>query len=173
VNGYAGTVGIEPFASMAAAQGKGVFVLVRTSNASAAAIQDFRDADGQALYEKMAQIVSEIGSRPELIGEHGYSDIGMVVGGTAPETTTALRAKYHKTWFLVPGYGAQGAGAADCIRFCKADGTGALINASRSIIYAYEKPQYRDQFGDDWKKCIEQAVIDAKIDLAQAMQTKL
>ncbi|MBM4029754.1 MAG: orotidine-5'-phosphate decarboxylase [Planctomycetes bacterium] len=173
VNGYAGTDGIEPFASMAAAQGKGVFVLVRTSNASAAAIQDFRDADGQALYEKMAQIVSEIGSRPELIGEHGYSDIGMVVGGTAPETTTALRAKYHKTWFLVPGYGAQGAGAADCIRFCKADGTGALINASRSIIYAYEKPQYRDQFGDDWKKCIEQAVIDAKIDLAQAMQTKL
>ena len=85
----------------------------------------------------------------------------------------ALRAKYDKTWFLVPGYGAQGAEAVDCIRFCKSDGTGALINASRSIIYAYERPQYKDQFGDDWKKCIEQAVIDAKIDLAQAMQSKL
>jgi orotidine-5'-phosphate decarboxylase len=173
VNGYVGADGIEPFAEMAAAQGKGVFVLVRTSNGSAAALQDFRDADGQALYEKVAEIVAQIGARPESIGEKGYSDIGMVVGGTSPDLTTALRAKYDKTWFLVPGYGAQGAAAADCIRFCKADGTGALINASRSIIYAYERPQYRDQFGDDWKKCIEQAVIDAKIDLAQAMQTKL
>jgi len=173
VNGYVGADGIEPFASMAAAEGKGVFVLVRTSNASAAAIQDFRDANGQALYEKMAEIVGEIGLRPELVGEKGYSDIGMVVGGTAPEATATLRAKYDKTWFLVPGYGAQGATAADCVRFSKADGTGALVNASRSVIYAYEKPQYKDQFGEDWKKCIEQAVIDAKIDLAQAMQTKL
>jgi len=173
VNGYAGADGIEPFAKMAAAQGKGVFVLVRTSNPSAAAIQDFQDAQGQALYEKVAQVVGEIGSRPEHIGEKGYSDIGMVVGGTAPEATAALRVKYDKTWFLVPGYGAQGAAAADCIRFCKSDGTGALINASRSIIYAYEKPQYKDTVGEDWKKCVEQAVIDAKIDLAQAMQTKL
>ncbi len=173
VNGYAGADGIEPFANMAAAEGKGVFVLVRTSNASAAAIQDFRDANGQALFEKVAEVVAQIGSRPELVGEKGYSDIGMVVGGTSPDATTTLRTKYDKTWFLVPGYGAQGAAAVDCIRFCKSDGTGALINASRSIIYAYEKPQYKDQFGDDWKKCVEQAVIDAKIDLAQAMQTKL
>jgi orotidine-5'-phosphate decarboxylase len=173
VNGYAGADGIEPFANMASSQGKGVFVLVRTSNPSAAAVQDFRDAQGQALYEKMAQIVGEIGSRPEHIGEKGYSDIGMVVGGTSPDATTALRTKYDKTWFLVPGYGAQGAEAVDCIRFCKSDGTGALINASRSIIYAYERPQYKDQVGEDWKKCVEQAVIDAKIDLARAMQTKL
>jgi orotidine-5'-phosphate decarboxylase len=158
---------------MAAAQGKGVFVLVRTSNPSAATIQDFRDAQGQALFEKMAEVVNEIGSRPEYLGTKGYSDIGMVVGGTSPDATTSLRAKYTKTWFLVPGYGAQGAEAVDCVRFCKSDGTGALINASRSIIYAYERPQYRDQFGDDWKKCVEQAVVDAKIDLAHAMQTKL
>ncbi len=173
INGYTGADGIEPFAKMAAAQGKGVFVLVRTSNPSAAALQDFRNADGQALYERMAQIVGEIAYRPEYLGEKGYSSVGMVVGGTAPEATASLRTQYDKTWFLVPGYGSQGAEAADCIRFCKPDGTGALINASRSIIYAYEKPQYKDQFGDDWKKCIEQAVIEAKIDLARAMQTKL
>ena len=94
----------------------------------------------------------------------------MVVGGTAPEVTTALREKYDKVWFLVPGYGSQGASAEDCIRFCKSDGTGALINASRSIIYAYEKPQYIEQFGNDWKRCIEQAVADAKVDLAKGMQ---
>ena len=171
VNGYTGTDGIEPFADMADKQGKGIFVLVRTSNPSAAAIQDFTDADGQAMYEKLAEVVAQIANKDERIGTHGYSNVGMVVGGTAPRITTALRQKYDKVWFLVPGYGSQGAEAADCVRFCKPDGTGALINASRSIIYAYEKPKYKGQFGDDWKRCIEQAVIDAKVDLANAMQT--
>jgi len=173
VNGYPGIDGIEPFAKMADAQGKGVFVLVRTSNESAAAIQDFKDADGQAMYEKMAEIVNGVANEPGRVGSCGFSNVGMVVGGTAPEVTAALRSKYDKIWFLVPGYGSQGASAADCVRFCRTDGTGALINASRSVIYAYEKPKYRDQFGDDWKKCIEQAVIDAKVELANAMQTKL
>ncbi len=173
VNGYTGTDGIEPFAAMADKQGKGVFVLVRTSNPSAAAIQDFTDANGVAMYEKLADVVGQIANKDERIGSNGYSNIGMVVGGTAPQVTAALRQKYDKVWFLVPGYGSQGAEAADCVRFCKTDGTGALINASRSIIYAYEKPQYKSQFGEDWKRCIEQAVIDAKVDLANAMQTKL
>jgi len=171
VNGFAGVDGIEPFADMASKQGKGIFVWVRSSNPSAAAIQDFVDADGQTMYEKLAEIVGQIANETERIGSSGYSNVGMVVGGTAPHISTALRQKYDKIWFLVPGYGSQGASAADCVRFCKPDGTGALINASRSIIYAYEKPKYKDQFGDDWKRCIEQAVIDAKVDLANAMQT--
>ena len=173
INGYTGTDGIEPFADVATQQGKGVFVLVRTSNPSAAAIQDFADSDGQRMYEKVAEIVNEIAGKPERIGDNGYSNIGMVVGGTATEITAELRQKYEKIWFLVPGYGSQGASAEDCVRFCKPDGTGALINASRSIIYAYERPQYKEQFGEDWKRCIEQAVIDAKIELANAMQTLL
>jgi len=170
INGYTGVDGIEPFADTASKQGKGVFVLVRTSNPSAAAIQDLACADGQRMYEKLAEIVAQLAGKPERLGNSGYSNVGMVVGGTAPEVTTALRHKYDNVWFLVPGYGSQGASAADCVRFCKPDGTGALINASRSIIYAYEKPKYKDQFGDDWKRCIEQAVIDAKVDLATAMQ---
>ncbi|MFQ6034589.1 MAG: orotidine-5'-phosphate decarboxylase [Sedimentisphaerales bacterium] len=171
VNGYTGADGIEPFADMATKQGKGIFVLVRTSNPAAAAIQDFADADGQTMYEKLAELVGEIANKPQRIGKNGYSNVGMVVGGTAPQVTTALRHRYDKVWFLVPGYGSQGASAGDCVRFCKPDGTGALINASRSIIYAYEKPKYKQQFGDDWKRCIEQAVIDAKVDLANAMQS--
>ncbi|HLB72997.1 MAG TPA: orotidine-5'-phosphate decarboxylase [Sedimentisphaerales bacterium] len=171
INGYIGTDGIEPFAEMATKQGKGIFVLVRTSNPSAAEIQDFTGADGQAVYERVAEVVARIGDIPERIGANGYSNIGMVVGGTAPDVTKALRHKYEKVWFLVPGYGSQGATAEDCVRFCKPDGTGALVNASRSIIYAYERPQYKEQFGDDWKRCVEQAVIDAKVDLANAMQT--
>ena len=173
INGYTGTDGIEPFAQMATDQGKGLFVLVRTSNPSAAEIQDFTDAEGHAMYERVAEVVARIGDQPERIGTSGYSNIGMVVGGTAPEVTTALRRKYDRVWFLVPGYGSQGASAPDCVRFCKPDGAGALINASRSIIYAFEKPKYREQFGSDWKRCIEQAVIDAKVDLANAMQTLL
>ena len=173
INGFAGVDGIQPFADVAAEQGKGVFVWVRSSNASAAAVQDFAGADGQMMYEKLAEIVGEIANETERIGSNGYSNVGMIVGGTAPHVTKALRTKYDKVWFLVPGYGSQGASAADCIRFCKPDGTGALINASRSIIYAYEKPEYKGQFGDDWKRCIEQAVIDAKLDLARAMQTLL
>ena len=173
INGFAGAEAIVPFADMANKQGKGVFVWVRASNPGAAAIADFADANGQMMYEKIAEIVNEIAIKPERIGSSGYSNVGMIVGGTAPDVTTALRQKYDKVWFLVPGFGSQGASAADCVRFCKPDGTGALINASRSIIYAYEKPKYKEQFGDDWKRCVEQAVIDVKVDLANAMQTKL
>ena len=173
INGFAGIDAIEPFANMANQQGKGIFVWVRSSNPSAAAIQDFADADGQTMYEKIAEIVGQIAGKPEQIGSSGYSNVGMIVAGTAPEVTTALRQKYEKVWFLVPGYGSQGATAADCVRFCKPDGTGALINASRSIIYAYEKPKYKEQFSDDWKRCIEQAIIDAKVDLANAMVNRI
>jgi orotidine-5'-phosphate decarboxylase len=171
INGFAGVEAIEPFVRVADQHGKGIFVWVRSSNPTAAPIQDFADADGQMMYEKLAEIVAQIANKPERIGKNGYSNVGMVVGGTSPEVTTALRHKYDKLWFLVPGYGSQGASAADCVRFCKPDGTGALINASRSVIYAYEKPKYKEQFGDDWKRCVEQAVIDAKVDLANAMQT--
>jgi len=173
VNGFAGAEAIEPFADIATKQGKGVFVWVRASNPGAAVIQDFASGDGQKMYEKLAAVVGEIANKPGRIGKAGYSNIGMVIGGTSPEETTALRKKYDNMWFLVPGYGSQGASAADCVRFCKKDGNGALINASRSIIYAYENPKYKEQFGDNWKKCIEQAVIDAKLDLAKAVQDAL
>jgi orotidine-5'-phosphate decarboxylase len=170
INGFAGIEGIEPFANVADKEGKGIFVWVRSSNAGAAAIQDFADSTGQTMYEKLAEVVGEIANKPQRIGKSGYSNVGMIVGGTSPKATAALRKKYDNILFLVPGYGSQGATAADCVRFCKSDGTGALINASRSIIYAYEIPKYKEQFGSDWKKCIEQAVIDAKVDLANAMQ---
>jgi orotidine-5'-phosphate decarboxylase len=142
INGYAGSEGILPFADTANEQGKGIFVWVRASNPSAAMIQDMADANGVTLYERMAAVVAEIANDQARIGKHGYSNVGMIVGGTA---------------------------ASDCVQFCKPDGTGALISSSRSIIYAYENPKYTDRFGDNWEKCIEQAVIDAKVELAKAM----
>ncbi len=170
INGFAGSEGITPFAQIADKQGKGVFVWVRASNPSAAAIQDFADSNGIKMYEKLAEIVAEIANQKQRIGKCGYSNIGMVVGGTSGEQSIALRKKYDKIIFLVPGFGAQGASATDCMQFCKRDGTGALINASRSIIYAYENEKYSQQFGDNWGKCIEQAVTDAKVELAKAAQ---
>jgi len=169
VNGFAGAEGIEPFARMADEQGKGIFVWTHSSNPGGAAIQDFENSQGMKLYEQIAEIVNDIACQENRIGSGGYSNVGMVLAGLAGEQATEFRSRYDKIWFLVPGFGAQGASAADCIKLCKPDGTGALINASRSIIYAYEKPQYKQQFGDDWKKCIEQAVVDTKIELAKAM----
>ena len=139
-------------------------------NPSAAELQDFADADGVKMYEKMAEVVAAIANEESRIGERGYSNVGMVVGATSPEETSALRVKYPKSWLLIPGYGSQGATAADCVRFCNSDGAGAIVNASRSIIYAYELDKYKVQFGaENWEKCIEQAVIDAKVELSQAM----
>ena len=168
VNGFAGADGIVPFADTAIKQGKGIFVWVRASNPSAGTIQDFADANGVKMYEKLAAEVGTIAADAKYIGQSGYSNVGMVIGGTAPEEASALRAKYPTSWILVPGYGSQGASAADCMRFRNSDGLGVLVNSSRSIIYAYEKPIYREQFQDDWKKCIEQSIIDAKIELTQA-----
>jgi orotidine-5'-phosphate decarboxylase len=170
INGFAGSEGILPFADIANQQGKGVFVWVRASNPSAKVLQDFADSSGTKMYEKLAEVVAEIANQSQRIGKSGYSNIGMVVGGTNGQQTTALRKKYGKIIFLVPGFGSQGATAKDCLRFCKPDGSGALINASRSIIYAYENEKYKQQLGDNWEKCIEQAVIDAKIELARAAQ---
>lgn len=168
INGFAGADGIVPFADVASEQGKGVFVWVRGSNPSAGVIQDFTNAAGVTMYEKLAEVVGEIASQTKRIGASGYSNVGMVIGGTSPEVTTSLRQRYPKCWFLVPGFGSQGATAVDCLRFCNRDGLGALINASRSIIYAFDNVKYKDQFGDNWEKCIEQAAIDAKIELAKA-----
>ncbi len=173
VNPFAGLEGIEPFAKMAEAQGKGVFVWVRSSNPSAAEIQDFTDAQGTRLFEKIAEMVSQVAGEKTRTGKSGFSNVGMIVAGTTADVTSEMRRKYDNIWFLVPGYGQQGAKASDCVKFCKPDGMGALITASRSLIYAYERPEYKEQFGDKWKRCIEQAVIDAKIELANAMQTLL
>lgn len=169
VNGFAGAEGIVPFADIANEQGKGIFVWVRASNPSAAAIQDFADANGVTLYEKLAEIVGEISNEKKRLGSTGYSNVGMVVGGTSPEKTSKLRSQYPHSWFLVPGLGSQGAAPEDCVRFVNPDGRGALVNASRSIIYAYERPEYAERFGDNWEKAIEQAVISTKIQLAKAM----
>lgn len=136
VNPYLGTDGIAPFIKECAANDKGVFILVKTSNKSSGELQDLK-SDGKFIYEHMASLVKEWGN--EIIGTHGYSSAGAVVGATYPEQAAQLRAQMPRTYFLVPGYGAQGGGAKDVAPAFNKDGLGAIVNASRSIMCAYMK----------------------------------
>ena len=166
VNGYLGADGLKPFVDTARDTGKGVFVLVRTSNPSAAAIQDFADANGKKFYEHIAEQVASIGGGEGLIGGSGYSCVGAVVGATYPDEAARLREIMPQQIFLVPGYGAQGASADDCAAAFKPDGTGAIVNASRSVIYAFSRDEYA---GMDWKKAITEAAKKFADDVRNAV----
>ena len=167
VNGYFGEDGLSPFVEIGDETGRGVFVLVRTSNPSAAAIQDFAGADGTKFYEHMARQVAALGSAPRLIGENGYSCVGAVVAATYPDEARRLREIMPQQLFLVPGYGAQGATAADCAAAFKPDGTGAIVNASRSVIYAYENEQYKNM---SWQQAVETAAGAFADDIRKAVR---
>ena len=145
VNPFLGHDGIQPFADCARQHGGGVFVLVKTSNPSAGDLQDLQ-VDGQPLYEHLGALVESWGASSR--GQSGYSSVGAVVGATWPEQAARLRALMPHTLFLVPGYGAQGATAADVACCFDARGHGALINASRSIIFAWRAEPYADRYGE-------------------------
>jgi len=141
VNPYLGSDGVGPFIQAAEAHGKGLFILAKTSNPSSGEFQDRRIADsGRPLYEVVGQKIAEWGRTT--VGECGYSSIGAVVGATYPEMIESLRALMPQTPFLVPGYGAQGAGPADVARAFDPAGLGAVVNASRGIIFAYTSGDY-------------------------------
>lgn len=171
VNPYLGFDGVAPFLQVAKDEGKGVFVLVRTSNESAREFQDFKDAAGKPLFQFVAERCAAWAEDPELMGKAGYSCLGAVVGGTYPDDLKNLRALMPKSLLLVPGYGAQGATADDCAAAFAADGKGALVAATRSVIYAFSDPKYAERF-DNWEKCVEQAAIDMKEELNRAIEKR-
>ena len=135
VNPYLGTDGVEPFVDECNASDRGIFVLVKTSNPSSGEFQD-RLIDGRPLYELVAEKVVEWGN---MSMDGTYSNVGAVVGATYPEQLRELRARLPHTMFLVPGYGAQGGGAAGVAGAFDANGLGAIVNSSRAIMCAYQK----------------------------------
>ncbi len=147
VNPYLGSDGIVPFLQDVKNYGKGIFVLVKTSNKSSIELQDIKinDEDGKTykLYEVVAKLVDNWGKTVK--GKSGYSSVGAVVGATFPTDARILRKLMPKTYFLVPGFGIQGGKAEDVISSFNEDGLGALINASRSVIYAY---QFDEKFNE-------------------------
>ena len=163
VNPYLGTDGIAPFVKVAAREGKGLFVLVRTSNASAREFQDLV-ADGKPIYRHVAERLA--GWALPHRGRSGYSVVGAVVGATYPSELAELREALPGVPLLVPGYGTQGGSGADVAPAFDSSGLGALINNSRGITFAYRKPAAIAQFGDDWRAAIAQAVREMVEDLA-------
>ena len=161
VNPYMGSDSINPFVDECVKNDKGLFVLVKTSNPSSGEFQD-RLIDGKPLYEHVASKVMEWGER-SMDGE--YSNVGAVIGATYPQMSEILRKIMPNTYFLVPGYGAQGATAVDLRPCFNKDGLGAIVNSSRGIIAAYKNDKYRD-FGDkDFAKASREATIDMICDI--------
>ncbi len=158
VNPYFGSDGLEPFFRRCREEGKGAFVLVKTSNPSSAEIQDLTLESGEPVYWRVAQLVDEW-SR-ETAGTRGYRSIGAVVGGTHPEQGAELRRLLPEVPFLIPGYGAQGARAEDLAAMFDSQGRGAVVNSARAILYAY-----RTALGRHW--------VDAARDEAAAMKAAL
>jgi len=156
VNPYLGTDSIAPFLKRAT-EGKGIFVLVKTSNPSSAELQDLAVSEA-TLYERVAALVDQWGKAHR--GDSGYSAVCAVMGATFPEAAARLRERMPRAIFVVPGYGAQGGGAEECRPCFDSLGHGAVVNSSRGIIFAYNTRQTTP-----WEQAVAEAARDMKKDL--------
>ena len=148
VNGYLGSDGIEPLLPICDEKDKGIFVLVKTSNPSSGELQDQKIGD-KSIYETMGAMCEQWGEKTQ--NSYGYSRVGAVVGATYPQQLSEMRQKMPHTFFLVPGYGAQGGGANDVAGAFDKNGLGAIVNSSRAILTAWKKA------GTDGKDFAQQA----------------
>lgn len=174
ISPYLGSDSIVPFAKECETYHRGIFVLVKTSNPSSKDIQDIEiplegaehgSARTEKIYQRVGRLVVEIGKT--MVGERGYSSVGAVVGATHPEEMKILRDLFPTLFFLVPGYGAQGAGIDDIRHAFDAHGNGAIINSSRGIMQAYESdPKYTPE---DYKDAARAETIRMQTELKQML----
>lgn len=167
VNPYLGTDCLNEFVANMDAFDKGIFVLVKTSNKSSGELQDLV-VDGQTLYNKVADLVEGLSTANGRLGRYGYSNMGAVVGATYPEQGVALRDRLKTTYFLVPGYGAQGGRGEDIVGCFDANGLGAIVNSSRGITFAFESKAY----SDDYQVAAKQAIRDMQADINASLKAK-
>lgn len=168
VSPFLGSDSLTPFIEVCKNFGKGLFVLVKTSNPSSGEIQDQVLANKASVSETLAAYLNEAGRI--LLGEQGYSSLGAVVGANYPEQASRLRKIMPQTIFLVPGYGAQG-GTADEVTPCfNEDGYGAVVNSSRGIIFAYQKEPYQSKYSpEEFHLAAREAAIDMREDIVRAL----
>lgn len=134
---YMGLDSIRPYLPYVTGAGKGLFVLVRTSNPGAKDFEYEKLADGRHVYDMVGDKLHELGG--ECMGEKGYSSLGLVIGGTHIEEAAEIRARYEDSFFLIPGYGAQGGTADDIARYLDKHSNGGVVNSSRAVLLAYKK----------------------------------
>jgi orotidine-5'-phosphate decarboxylase len=167
VNPYLGTDSLEPFIKHCSENEKGMFVLVKTSNKSSGDLQDLV-SNGKTIYEHVADIVVRLGA--PYIGSSNYNFVGAVVGATYKEEAAKLRSIMSNTYFLVPGYGAQGGTAEDVVPCFNQDGLGAIVNSSRGIIAAYKSKEYSEQYSEkDFAAAARAEVIRMRDDINKAL----
>lgn len=159
VNGYLGTDGISPLLEKCDAYDKGIFVLVKTSNKSSGELQDLKISD-KTVYAVMGELCENWGK--DHMGKYGYSCVGAVVGATYPEQLAEMRKALPHTFFLVPGYGAQGGGAEGVSKGFDKNGLGAIVNSSRGVMCAYKKEECDEH---DFAKAARREVIRMKEDI--------
>ncbi len=163
VNAWLGTEGVAPFLEDARTFGKGLFILVKTSNPGAGEIQDL-DTGDRTVYAAMADLVTGWGR--DLVGDRGWSAVGAVVGATYPQEAVRLRTRMPQALFLVPGFGAQGGTADDIIPCFGSDGYGAVVNSSRDVLFAWQRSGVLErEFAD--------AARDAAIRMREAVRDSL
>jgi orotidine-5'-phosphate decarboxylase len=160
VNAYLGRDSIEPFLKIGRPLGRGLFILVRTSNKGAGQFQDLSCA-GQLLHVHVAHAV-EAWSK-ENLGTSGYGDVGAVIGATSPAELKSLRTELPSALLLVPGYGAQGGTAADTAGAFRPDGRGAVVNSSRGITFPFAPDEVH------WEAAIHAATLKANAELCSVL----
>lgn len=179
INPYFGTDGVMPFLELAKEKGKGVFILVKTSNKSSDEIQDLPLTDGRLVYEAVADLVIEWAKEvdSENFDEDGdptYPMVGAVVGATYRNEAEELVERMGCTFFLVPGYGAQGATADDVainFDYDHIKGTGAIVNSSRGIMNAYKNPRWKEIYSEEtWAEAAKAEAIRATEEINQAIE---
>ena len=159
LNGYMGSDAIKPFLDQCVARNKSAFVLAKTSNPSSVELQDMVAGD-RVVYTVMGDLIERWGK--DTAGKYGYNALGAVVGATHPSVLKELRRRLERTFFLVPGYGAQGGTAAD-VRYAFDElGRGAIVNASRSIMCAWQKT---GKEGMDYQEAARDAAIRMRDEL--------
>jgi orotidine-5'-phosphate decarboxylase len=197
VNSYFGIDGVLPFMDYIK-QGKGVILLLKTSNKSSIEFQDLfsfsmpeispnivslenlsnsKTPTAVRNYIQMARLMKKWAEDPSLVGKDfivgtsGYSSLGGVVGATFPEQMKAIRDEIKNHFILIPGYGAQGGKAEDILHGLNSDGLGAVVNASRSIDFAYQNKAYSDLFKEEeFGKAAGQAALDMKEDINKVLE---
>ena len=169
LNPYLGIDGIKPFIEDCAKYGKGVFIIDKTSNPSSGELQDLKLENGEEVYTKVAKLVEEWGK--DLRGEYGYSSISTVVGATYPKQLEDLRKVAPHTFFLIPGYGAQGGKAEDIALGFDENGIGGIVNSSRGLMCAYKSDLWKDKYTEeDFAKATRAEAIRMRDELNEAIK---
>ena len=168
LNPYMGIDSIKPFIEDCKKYNKGAFIIVKTSNPSSGDLQDLKLENGEEVYTRVAKLVEEWGE--DLRGKYGYSSISAVVGATYPKQLTDLRKTAPHTFFLIPGYGAQGGKAEDIALGFDSNGIGGIVNSSRGLMCAYKSDLWKDKYTEErFAEATRQEAIRMKNELNNAI----